>query len=391
MKSSAVKKCVIFLAVIIFFLPLFGVKNYEQTSAATSLSDLKQKEQDLIKKQKSLEADLKKLAGQKSEEENYQDLLKTKMEIAESQIEVINQKLVLMNEEIEKTQAAATAKQQEIDENYELFKERLRANYIAGDPSTLSIILGASNFSDFLTRSEMVQRIANHDKKLLAQLTADKLIVEAYLEKIQQDKETVEAEKANLSAVRIQLSEDYAKSTEAMAQYNQLAEKYSKNRAELDAQMNEVDKQIEESIRNSQGAVEYDPSAFLWPVPGFQTISCHFGWRILYGVPNNHTGTDIAGYNIFGANAVASKSGIVITAMRTYTAGVGYGMYVTIDHGGGYATVYAHLSQVSVNVGDYLRQGEVVGKIGSTGNSTGPHLHFEIRVNGVAQNPMNWF
>lgn len=145
----------------------------------------------------------------------------------------------------------------------------------------------------------------------------------------------------------------------------------------------------------------YTPSApsasgFTWPCPGFSYISSPFGPR--WG--RNHNGIDVGDGGIMGGAAVASKAGTVIYVANSCThnfaknyscgCGGGYGNYIIISHDGTYSTVYAHLSYASVSVGDYVEQNQVIGAIGSTGHSTGAHLHFEIRENGVAQNPMNY-
>ena len=127
--------------------------------------------------------------------------------------------------------------------------------------------------------------------------------------------------------------------------------------------------------------------SFTWPCPGFTRITTQFNeWT--YG--GYHHGTDIAstgGRSIYGAPIVAADSGRVVTATYHYS----YGNYVMIDHGGGYSTLYAHASSLAVSAGQTVTKGQVIAYVGSTGNSTGPHLHFEVRVNGTRQNPWNWF
>ena len=137
-------------------------------------------------------------------------------------------------------------------------------------------------------------------------------------------------------------------------------------------------------------------SGFAWPAPGFSYISSYFGSR--WG--RNHNGIDIGDAGIMGGSAIASQSGTVITVNNNCThnyakssscgCGGGYGNYVVISHDGTYSTLYGHLSYASVSVGDYVEQGQVIGAIGSTGFSTGAHLHFEVRVNGSPQNPSNY-
>ena len=129
---------------------------------------------------------------------------------------------------------------------------------------------------------------------------------------------------------------------------------------------------------------EFVSGAFIRPVPGYNYISSRFGWRTLFGKPDYHTGIDITGSNIYGAQIVAAADGVVTFARYGTT---GYGIRVYIDHGGGYITRYGHCSALLVTEGQYVVQGQPIALVGSTGMSTGPHLHFEIRQNGVAIDP----
>ena len=138
------------------------------------------------------------------------------------------------------------------------------------------------------------------------------------------------------------------------------------------------------SYSTSSDNVSYSAGSFMWPVPYTSNITSYYGWR--WG--RLHAGIDIADSGVYGQAVVASDGGRVTFAGDT---GDGYGYYAIIDHGNGYQTVYAHCSSLAVSAGQYVSQGDIVGYVGSTGNSTGPHLHFEIRENGVKLNPMNFF
>jgi len=128
---------------------------------------------------------------------------------------------------------------------------------------------------------------------------------------------------------------------------------------------------------------------FLWPTPGFYRVTSGFGWRIhpITGDRRHHNGIDIAGAGINGSNIIASDGGVIVVAGWLGS----FGNYIRIDHGNGYMTSYAHNSANLVRVGDRVRQGQVIGRVGSTGGSTGPHLHFEIRRNNVRVDPMQYF
>ncbi|MDD3204075.1 MAG: M23 family metallopeptidase, partial [Pygmaiobacter massiliensis] len=153
------------------------------------------------------------------------------------------------------------------------------------------------------------------------------------------------------------------------------------------AEYNAARAQAEAEMGQSSGG-EFVGGSFGWPVPGFYNISSPYGWRTLYGKPDFHTGIDIAkSGQIFGATVVSSLPGTVQTVRYGST---GYGYYVIVDHGGGYKTLYGHLSAIYVTPGQAVAQGTPVGAVGSTGNSTGPHLHFEIRAAGQKVDPMQY-
>jgi murein DD-endopeptidase MepM/ murein hydrolase activator NlpD len=151
--------------------------------------------------------------------------------------------------------------------------------------------------------------------------------------------------------------------------------------AAMENELLEVLRQIEWSTN------PYVGGELLWPVPGFTRISSPFGLR--FGGRDNHTGIDIAGTGIHGRPVVAANSGTVRVANLSFTPGRGYGIYIVIDHGGRVSTLYAHLSHISVNVGDVVRRGQEIGRVGSTGWSTGPHLHFEYREDSRPIDPMS--
>ena len=134
---------------------------------------------------------------------------------------------------------------------------------------------------------------------------------------------------------------------------------------------------------NSVG--EYVGGIFAWPVPGFSYISSDYGWR--FNNTNYHTGVDITGSGVYGKNIVAANTGTVAFVQTTYTPNVGYGKYIIIDHGGGITTLYGHTKEIYVKVGQKVSRGQKIAAVGSTGWSTGPHLHFEVRKDKKHTNP----
>ena len=161
------------------------------------------------------------------------------------------------------------------------------------------------------------------------------------------------------------------------------------NKAEIDKMMAQVQSEINDIYASYESQGEYTGGVMTWPVPGYTGITSYYGWR--FNNTDFHTGIDISGSNIYGRNIVAAADGVVIKAQETYVQGVGYGRYLIIDHGGNISTLYGHTSQLLVSEGDHVTRGQAIAKVGSTGWSTGPHLHFEVRENGTAVNPLSGY
>ncbi len=303
--------------------------------------------------------------------------------IVEQQISIIKEAISLKEQELAARQAELELKIKETADTYELFKQRMRALYMNNNySSSLEMLLGASDFTEFVMNSEASRRISEHDTELIAKLEREQREIEEIKASIEADLAQLEADKQELDAKYNELALLYqeANSELSTAEALQSAKEddYDAILAELDA----INAQWDALM--GTGMQDYVGNYFAWPVPGFDWISSKFGWRTLYGRPNYHGGIDIAGAGIYGKPIIASDTGQVRTA--AYNAG-GYGNYVIIDHGGNNWTVYGHMTQYIVYAGEWVSQGQTIGYVGSTGNSTGPHLHFEIRLNGQKVNP----
>lgn len=407
---------------------------------AKTITEIQEERKQNEEKIAALQEEINALEGDKDKEKEYQETLS-------EQIEVLQNNILLLDTEIQQLGADITAAEQniaqlntdiaaqeaEVDSNIELFKERLCAMYVTGGDSLASAILGSGDFYDMLSRMEMINNITAHDEelvnKLLDQITSleqSKSEVETIKLSLEMNKQTQESKRAEKKTEIGKLEEAYAKSEAEIERLALEQKKKEKSQEELEAdnaalqaQEDEIREQErkaaeeeakrkeEEEKKNQNNSsssgnayvdediiIDVAPAAsgFSWPAPGFYMISSGYGYR--WGT--THRGIDIAGGGISGASACASKAGTVIGVKNSCShnspkyyncCGNGYGNYVLVSHGDGYTTLYAHLSSVSVSVGDYVSQGQQVGRIGCTGYSTGFHLHFEVRYNGVAQNP----
>lgn len=319
------------------------------------------------------------------------------MNTVQSQIDVLNKEIAECDGDIKDKQKQITAKQAQITVNLEKLKQRLRALYLTGEATNLEIILSAKNIVDLADKTEAIRAITTHDTDLINSLKSDMQSIKTQKAEIETNRKNVAQAKVSLDSKRSELS-DLVKETQAViAEIAADVSDAQKTDAKLTAQRNQLNAAVDQWYKdyyaqqsnNGGGSGGYVSSGkFAWPVPGVNTITSGFGSR--WGTV--HKGIDISGPGVYGKPIIAADSGKVIMAGWGYY-GSGYGGYgnvVAIDHGGGYSTLYGHCSKVAVSKGQTVKKGQVIAYVGNTGDSTGAHLHFEIRVNGVAKNPRQW-
>ncbi len=309
--------------------------------------------------------------------------LEQKIYRAQGEIVELSKQLNETKEEIRLGQEELERLKKDIEKQNDDLNARLRSMYKNGDIGMLSVIFGSSSMSDFMTNMDMVERIYNADAELLASIKDQYALVDAQNQKLEllkeqllQQEAAVEARKAALEVDRQEVAE---KKKTVQANADSLAAQYAAVKKEADA--------ISETIKVLQSAnTQYIGGAMCWPSQASTRITSPFGWRYLslLGGRNYHTGVDIGAAG--GTNILAANSGKVIKAGWNNS----YGYMVMVDHGGGVVTLYAHSSKLLVRTGDVVARGQAIALIGSTGMSTGNHLHFEVRINGKYQNPLNY-
>lgn len=296
---------------------------------------------------------------------------------------------------IEEARAGLIVKEEELrvaEENCkeydESFKTRARIMYENGTTSYIEVLLGASSFGDFLSRVEMVREIVEYDKKILAEMKASRDAISAAKTALEEEKINLEAKEVELANLKIELGYRLEAKELLLEQLYADEVAYAKayEQAEADEKkiQQELQKKAAEEAKNGTATKYTGTGKFVWPCPASNRITSYYGYRIhpVYNTKKFHSGIDVgAGY---GSDIVAAESGKVITA----TYGSGYGKYVVVSHGSGLTTLYAHCSSLLVSEGQTVARGEVIAKVGSTGVSTGNHLHFEVRVNGASTDPL---
>jgi len=349
--------------------------------SASSISDLQQQMKENNKKIEELKAERKRLANEKASTSN--EIAKLDLELASLNAEADGLQLEIndLNVKIEANGVAIEKLGVEIDENNLILEQRLRTSYKRGDVGYIEIILNSENLIDALTRMDMIQLIVREDVNLLKDIQEQKTNLEEL--KVQQEKEKAEvvAAKGKLIEKKKQVEASQNSKEVYMAEL----QNNMKEMQALEERMLKANTEVEKKIQQLQLESEYTGGIMMWPLPANQKrITSYFGKRIhpLYGYWTNHRGIDIAcPYN---TEVYAANSGVVIVAEKHWS----YGNYVIIDHGGKIATVYGHNTKLLVSVGQNVNKGDVIALSGSTGESTGPHLHFEVRKNGVVVDPI---
>lgn len=299
----------------------------------------------------------------------------------------IQNKIINLEAEIATTDADLSKIEQEYEKKDTLLKKRVVALYEDGETTYLDVLLSSKNILDFISNYYMLEQIVEFDSNLLDELEAKKKIIET--KKAEQEKKKMDLKVARAKEGQMQifmenqkiLQKNYAsKLTEEEKNLNAQIVQYK-------AEQEELERQIQLAIQWSGSlAIQYTGGVMIWPVGIAGTyITSPYGNRLhpLQGVYRYHDGLDIGNAG-FGAPVVAAADGIV-----TY-AGIlgGYGNCVMINHGDGIVTLYGHGQEIKTTLGATVKQGDIIMTVGSTGNSTGPHLHFEVRKNGVAVDPI---
>ena len=404
-------------------------------SAEDSISDLEQQLQQLEQENQKYQKILDDTKSDIAEKEEYKSALVSKVQVLDEKIAVTREKISSLNDDIKEKQDAYDKGLSEVEDQFDALANRLRILYMSGNATDLEIIFGAKDFSDLIDKMELVKSLANSDKELISE-------IQTKLDELSTKKESLEADKKDLETQQASLKSDqdefnklisdndeilknlYASNSEAQnslesaaLQSDEIEAKISqyyaaqKAAAERAAQASQSSSGSSSSSSSSSSSgssssgssssgsssvIVPSGSGFAWPTPGFVSRSSEwFEDREVY----NHGGIDIAGAGIMGTPVVAAADGTVVATNSSCThnwgksyscgCGGGYGNYVMISHAGGKMTVYGHLTSLTVSTGQTVSRGQVIGYVGSTGNSTGPHLHYECRLNGVRYNPMS--
>ena len=381
---------------------------------AASTKEILKELQKLREQQSAIEQKSTSLASEIAENKKQtQSIVERKSDI-DRQIELTNETIDNYNQQIQqyslliaekqKEVEAAEAEEQELQEQY---KARLRAMEETGTISYWSVLFQASSFSDLLDRVDMIHEIAKSDQIMLKKLSDATAAVQENRTELEQERTQMETAITELAAQQTLLEKQRAEADALLIEIAEASEQMTAEYQEYLAQEAELSKQIaqsekdyyqalakeeaarlaEQNKKNNYVPVNKDSSGFLYPLPYRVAITDSYGYRThpVTGQKTTwHNGVDLAAGS--GTAIYATKSGTVTTSLESSI----WGNYVVINHGDGFSSLYAHMQGLIVSAGDYVKQGQVIGYVGSTGLSTGPHLHFTIYYNGSDVNPMSY-
>ncbi len=444
MKNKKILKLVSILmvaAIVTSATPSFHV------SAARTVDDIQSEQQSLLEKQSELKAQIAQLESQTDVSLEYQKKLQEEIDLVEEQISTTTNGISELDSSIAELSAELARSEKEHEVTLELLKERIKALYKTGGIGTLEILLSAESFNEYSMRSELMKSMTKHDKELMEQINEYMKSTEGQRNELEKEKKAIADLKKNLESKNHELTGLEEKNTatietlkenkmlteeslqESYGYGDDLANEMSVLIAQMAAQeaakatptpteaptpepTPEPTQEPEPTEAPEPGQPTPKPTAkpeptpaptakpteapsggggsnsgssisFRWPCPGYSYISA--GWM---GYPG-HKGLDMAAD--YGTPIYAAESGTVMMANSSDPWGYSWGYYVSIFHNGTYSSLYAHCSSLAVSTGDYVEKGQVIGYVGSTGNSTGNHLHFEVYQNGDRVDPAQFF
>ncbi len=390
LRNKELRAAPAFLALVILALALMPAG--PALAVSQSEIDALEEQRDELKAQREeMQAGIDELKNQQAGVLEQKRALDEQNEVYRQELELIEEQVSLYTRLVDEKAAELEKATADEAEQLAIYKQHVRAMEENGEYTYLSIIFGSKSLSQLMSNLDMIGEIMDADKRIYDQYTAAredaeeiKAEYETTLSALADKQAEYEAEKADLEAKIAEANDMIAQLEEEI---NSNYDLYLEVLAQEEALESDIQSMIAEMERQEAANSITSTGTYIWPLPGYSPGSA-YGWRMhpIYHEMRFHAGEDIGAPS--GTPILAADSGMATVIADN---GNGYGNYIMINHGGGRVTLYAHMSAFAISNGATVSQGQVIGYVGSTGNSTGPHLHFEVRVNGATTDPKSYF
>ena len=386
---SKFAKIISLILIIILLLGILSTVVIPFVSAGT-VSSVQSEINEIEKKKQQIEKQLASIENKEKSEYEKKILVEQKINETNKEIALINSTLSQTNEILsQKNQQLETANEN-YKEQYDKAKLRIRQTYEQGNISYWQIIIKSKSLFDFISRVEIVSELMEYDRKIVSDLKKTRNEIQEAKDTIQKTKDTQQYAKDQLVSKQNDLESEMSESNRLLNSYSNKIDSYQDQLEKARIEENKLQEEIRQLlINNKDDETEFVGGKWGWPISGHYSrsyITAYFNQSGSYWA-RKHTGIDISYSGIRGAAILASNSGTVLKAGWHNS----YGNYVVISHGGGYTTLYAHADSLAVSAGQTVSRGQTIAYVGSTGNSSGPHVHFEISKDGTRLDPLNFF
>lgn len=360
--------------------------------ADSTLDHLNGQYSELEKQQQAIKDKLNKTKTEKQKQEAIRKNLTNQISTTQKQINLLDNKISYLQNDIADKEQRINELSAEVVQQQDLFMKRIRSIYKTSvGTSMLGMVFGVDSLGSYLSYGKYLSRISEHDSALLQTLSDNIEELRTLQAQMQAEKEDLADTKVTAESKKASLTSQKTEVESTLQDIKKLEQEYMADKAAVEKEMKQIQADIDAIYASTAGSgsqVDYSGTGFIYPVKGYTYISSYYGWR--FNNTNYHTGVDFPAPANTPIRASASGTVIYVRTGAGYGRAWGYGNYVIVDHGGGFSTLYAHCTSIPVSVGDTVTKGQTIAYVGTTGWSTGYHLHFEIRRNGAHTNPLNY-
>lgn len=360
--------------------------------ADSTLDHLNDQYEQLENQQQAIKDKLSATKTEKEKQEAIRSSLTSQITTTQQQITLLDNKINYLQNDIAEKEQKIEELSAEVLEQQDLFMKRIRSIYKSSvGTSMLGMVFGVDSLGSYLSYGKYLSRISEHDSTLLQTLADNIAELRELQQQMQVEKEDLADTKVTAESKKASLTSQKTEVESTLQDIKKMEQEYLADQAAIQKEMQQIQADIDAIYAAAAGSgsqVDYSTTGFIYPIKGYTYISSYYGWR--FNNTDYHTGVDFPAPANTPIRASASGTVIYVRTGAGYGRNWGYGNYLIVDHGGGFSTLYAHCTSISVSVGDTVTKGQTIAYVGTTGWSTGYHLHFEIRRNGAHTNPLNY-